>query len=332
MAGFFESVVSGRGKEALRAAWIIEGKGAGAKALFDSRGTVFRDGDFPAETAETIRTMRTRTGTAEINGSRVFLEGITGGKKLTVCGGGHVSQALIRVCVFLSYQVTVMEDRKEYAEKARAAGAQQVICKPFGEALEEAGEDPSAAYVIMTREHAHDMECLRGILRKPYAYAGMMGSRSRAEQVRRQLLEEGYDPRAVEQLHMPIGLPIGSRTPEEIAVSVAAELIRTLNAQDSGEGFPPGMAEELAEKPGGILAMIVEKNGEAPRRPGTKMWVRSDGSFVGTIGGGTAEAAILQTARKMLAAGERESRLVRITMEKGSMHCGGDITVFLTGI
>ena len=122
------------------------------------------------------------------------------------------------------------------------------------------------------------------------------------------------------------------RTPEEIAVSVAAELISVLNAADPGEGFPPGMAEELAADPSGVLAMIVEKSGEAPRRPGTKMLVRTDGSFLGTVGGGYAEAEILKTARQMIAEGDRKSRTVRITMKKGTMHCGGEVAVFLTAV
>ena len=92
------------------------------------------------------------------------------------------------------------------------------------------------------------------------------------------------------------------------------------------------MAEELAAGPDGMLAMIVEKTGEAPRRPGTKMLIRADGSFLGTVGGGYAEAEILKTARQMISEGNRESRLIRITMKKGTMHCGGEITVFLTAV
>ena len=226
----------------------------------------------------------------------------------------------------------MIEDREEYAAKAREAGAHRVLCSPFTEALDGIAGDFSTAFVVMTREHAHDVDCLRKILLKPYAYAGMMGSRSRTEQVREQMLAEGFDSRKVEQLHMPIGLPIGSRTPEEIAVSVAAELISVLNTADPGEGFPPGMAEELAAAQDGMLAMIVEKEGEAPRRPGTKMLIRADGSFLGTVGGGYAEAEILKTARQMIAEGDRRSRLIRITMKKGTMHCGGEIAVFLTAV
>ena len=333
MPGFYETIIRGKAKGQLLAAWIIDGEGAGTKALFDRQEQVFRDEGFPAELAEGIRTMDCpQAGLLEQNGSQVFLERISDGKRLVICGAGHVALCVIRIGVMLGYEITVIEDRREFAEKAGEAGAHRVICKPFGEALDEAGDDPMTAFVIMTREHSHDVECLRRVLQRPSAYIGMMGSRSRTEQIRQQMLEEGYDARKVEQIHMPIGLRIGSRTPEEIAVSVAAELISVLNAADPGEGFPPGMAEELAADPSGVLAMIVEKSGEAPRRPGTKMLVRTDGSFLGTVGGGYAEAEILKTARQMIAEGDRKSRTVRITMKKGTMHCGGEIAVFLTAV
>ena len=333
MPGFYETIIRGKAKGQLLAAWIIDGEGAGTKALFDRQEQVFRDEGFPAELAEGIRTMDCpQAGLLEQNGSQVFLERISDGKRLVICGAGHVALCVIRIGVMLGYEITVIEDRREFAEKAGEAGAHRVICKPFGEALDEAGDDPMTAFVIMTCEHSHDVECLRRVLQRPSAYIGMMGSRSRTEQIRQQMLEEGYDARKVEQIHMPIGLRIGSRTPEEIAVSVAAELISVLNAADPGEGFPPGMAEELAADPSGVLAMIVEKSGEAPRRPGTKMLVRTDGSFLGTVGGGYAEAEILKTARQMIAEGDRKSRTVRITMKKGTMHCGGEVAVFLTAV
>ena len=333
MPGFYETIICGKAKGQLLAAWIIDGEGAGTKALFDRQEQAFRDEGFPPELAEAIRTMDCpQAGLLEQNGSQVFLERISDRKRLVICGAGHVALCVIRIGVMLGYEITVIEDRREFAEKAGEAGAHRVICKPFGEALDEAGDDPMTAIVIMTREHSHDVECLRRILQGPSAYIGMMGSRSRTDQIRQQMLEEGYDPRKVEQIHMPIGLKIGSRTPEEIAVSVAAELISVLNAADPGEGFPPGMAEELAADPSGVLAMIVEKSGEAPRRPGTKMLVRADGSFLGTVGGGYTEAEILKTARQMIAEGDQRSRVVRITMKKGTMHCGGEIAVFLTAV
>lgn len=333
MPGFFDEIVKRKGKEPMRAAWVTDGEGAGSRALFSRNEAIFRDPLFPETLVREIRGLPPeREGLLETGGSRVFLERISGGKKLVICGAGHVSLCVIRLGVMLGYEVTVIEDREEYAAKAREAGAGQVICKPFREALDRIEGDLSTAFVIMTREHAHDVECLRRILKKSFAYAGMMGSRGRTDQVRKQLLEEGFEPEKVRTVHMPIGLPIGSRTPEEIAVSVTAELISVLNESDPGEGYPPGMAEELAGGVKGVLTMIVEKNGEAPRRPGTKMLVRKDGSFLGTVGGGYAEAVILEQARTMIAEKNTRSRLVHVSMKKGAMYCGGEITVFLLAL
>ena len=339
MPGFFEAIMQEMGNTPLLAAWGTEGASAGTKALFAWKNgcyaEVTRDSGFPEALADGILLGScSRSGSVAREDGRFFLEQIATGRKLVICGAGHVSLSVIRIGRMLHYEVTVIDDRAEFTARAEQAGADRVICAPFREALDGIAGGPTTAFVIMTREHAYDMDCLRLILKKPCVYAGMMGSRSRTEQIRQQLLEEGFDAGEVQRVHMPIGIPILSRTPEEIAVSVAAELIREMNASDAGEGFPPGMAEELAalEKkaaPGAVLAMITEKTGEAPRRPGTKMLVKADGQFLGTVGGGTADALILKTAGDMLREGCRACRTVRITLTKGTMYCGGEIAVFL---
>ena len=336
---FFDSIMANKSHDPLLAAWVIEGASAGAKALFAWDGArwvaVCRDEAFPAACADAIqRGPRERSGVAALEGARLFLEPVARGRRLVVCGAGHVSVPVIQIGGMLDFDVTAIDDRAEFAEKARVAGARLAICAPFEEALDSIAGDDSTAFVIMTRAHAHDVDCLRRILRKPHAYVGMMGSHSRTEAIRRQLLDEGFDVEAVREAHMPIGLPIGSRTPAEIAVSVMAEVVSVMNMMDAGEGFPPGMIEALAAVEGGaapsaVLAMIVEKRGEAPRRPGTKMLVQPDGRFIGTVGGGTAEAMILSAARDMLDEGCRESRLIRVALEKGAMYCGGEIAVFM---
>ena len=339
MEKVFHSIAYEGANRQLLAAWIIEGEGAGAKALFvwlgDHYSALGSDACFPeACMREILSFPRGKDGIWQWEHCRVFLEQISEGRRLVICGAGHVSISVIRIAVMLDYEVTVIEDRESFAQRAKDVGAQHVICAPFEEALDEVEGDFTTAFIIMTRSHAHDLICLEKILKKPYAYAGMMGSRSRTGQIRQMMLEEGYDPRKVEQLHMPIGLAIGSRTPEEIAVSVMAELISVMNALDTGEGYPAGMAQELAgiessQRPSAVLTMIVEKNGEAPRRPGTKMLVRKDGSFLGTVGGGYAEAQILKAAADMLQRESMDTRLVRISMTKGAMYCGGEILVFL---
>ena len=335
MPDFYQTIMRKKAAGRLLAAWGIAGDAAGAKALFIRDGErlvpLCRDDAFPMDPADAIaRLAPGREGCHEIGGARVFLEPIAGGRRLVVCGAGHVALCVIRLGVALGFEVTAIEDRPEFAEKARVAGAHSVLCRPFTDALDAIDGDAATAFVVMTREHAHDVDCLRRILQKPCAYAGMMGSHSRSAQIRRQLVEEGFDAGRVEALRMPIGVPIGARTPEEIAVSVAAEVISVMNAADPGEGWPSGMLEALSEahKPG-VLAMIVAKRGEAPRRPGTKMVVLGDGRCIGTVGGGYAEAEILRIAGEMLRDGARSCRLVTISMNKGPTFCGGEIEVFL---
>ena len=335
MPGFYETIMREKTHRRLLAAWVITGDAAGTKALFardgDGCALLCRDDAFPAALAAEIgKTAPDQTGIAEYTGARVFLEPIVAGRRLVVCGAGHVALCVIRLGVALGFEVTVIEDRPEFAEKARAAGAQRVVCRPFTDALDDIPGDAATAFVVMTREHAHDVDCLRRILQRPCAYAGMMGSRSRSAQIRALLSEEGFDDERVQALRMPIGVPIGARTPEEIAVSVAAELISVMNAADPGEGWPQGMLEALSEpRQPGVLAMIVSKRGEAPRRPGTKMLVTGDGRFVGTVGGGYAEAEILRLAGEMLRDGDKACRLMSIDMNKGPTFCGGEIEVFL---
>ncbi len=335
MPGFYETIGREKTNGRLLAAWVIAGDAAGAKALFavDGARRVLRYADdaFPAPLADAVaRLAPGREGCLDIGGARVFLEPIAGARRLVVCGAGHVALCVIRLGVALGFDITAIEDRPEFAERAREAGAQRVICRPFTEALDmiEGGDD--TAFVVMTREHAHDVDCLRRILQKPCAYAGIMGSRGRSAKIRAQLSEEGFDAGRVAALRMPIGVPIGARTPEEIAVSVAAELISVMNAADPGEGWPEGMLEALsAPSAPGVLAMIVFKRGEAPRRPGTKMLVLGEGRFIGTVGGGYAEAEILRIAGAMLRNGDAACRLVPIGMNKGPSFCGGEIEVFL---
>lgn len=342
MAAFFASIAAHNVSTPLLAVWVVEGESAGTKALFAWDGAhyteVCMDGDFPADSVKLIREgPRRQTGMVKGKQTRLFLEPVTRKRRLVICGAGHVALSVIKLGVMLDYELTVIDDREAFTQKAADCGAHHVLCAPFEEALNNLEGDPSTAFVVMTREHLYDVECLRQILKKSYAYLGMMGSRSRTEQIRKLLLQEGFDAERLRQVHMPIGLSIGSRTPEEIAVSVMAEVIAVMNGADSTEDFPPDLLRELTvletkasgSAPDAVLAMIVEKHQEAPRKPGTKMLVKKDGRFLGTVGGGTAEARILEAAKRMIHKGCRKSRLIQIVLEKGAMYCGGEIEVFL---
>ena len=264
-----------------------------------------------------------------LGGRRVFLEVLEDTPRLVLCGAGHVSLALIQMAGLLELPVTVLEDREEFAQRAREAGAAQVICAPFGQALEDFPGSPDTYFVILTREHLYDRKCLEKILPKEWAYLGMMGSAGRVELVRRQMLAAGADPERLALLHAPVGLEIGAETPQEIALSILAEIVQTRRQGQQGSGYSGALLR--AAPAGGVLATIVAKEGSAPRDIGTKMLLTPDGQ-TGTIGGGLLEADVLRAGREMLASGERY-RLAQFALTPArtqeTMACGGAVEVFL---
>lgn len=171
----------------------------------------------------------------------MFVERFGAVPQIVVCGGGHVAASVVRLAKLLGLPVLAMEDRTEYAQELRDAGADTVLCLPFAQALEQVPGGAETYFVVVTRAHAFDVACLEQILQKPAAYVGMMGSRGRAALVRRQLLEAGADAARVEAVQAPIGLAIGAKTAEEIALSILAQIVEVKNARPQTEGFAPAL-------------------------------------------------------------------------------------------
>ena len=167
---------------------------------------------------------------------------------------------------------------------------------------------------------------------------GMMASRKRGILLKKKLVEEGFPESEVELLHTPVGLSIHAETPEEIAVSIVAELIMVKNSIKKTSGYDKELlacltGESYPEQKK-ALATIVARQGSAPREIGTKMAVLSDGRIVGTIGGGCMESRIRNQCLHMLKEEKPQSRLVLEDMsgqeaEEEGLVCGGRIRVFL---
>ena len=276
-------------------------------------------------------------GMTKIGDQEIYYEQLHGQPKVVICGGGHVGLALARMCSLLKYETTVIEDRPHFADEASRTGADHVICNDFAHALEQLEGDCETCFVVMTRGHRYDMDCLRLILNKKRAYTGLMASRSRADMIRKTLLDEGFHEDDVRQVNMPVGLKIGSETPEEIAVSVAAQIIQVLSEGKKRAQVPREIMKTVLEgEPGSryVLATIIRRTGAGPRDAGTKMLVCGDGRVVGTVGGGCGEAEVLQIARQMLHTGERFRRhMIDLQPadidENEGMACGGRTEVFL---
>lgn len=248
--------------------------------------------------------------------------------RLIVCGGGHVGLEVGLLGVRLSFDVVVIDDREEYADPARIPGA-TMVCGPYVQALQDLGSRDSDYYVILTRGHAFDEECLEQVLRGKYAYAGMMGSDRKVASVKAHLLDKGFAEEQLDGVYAPIGLPIHSETPAEIAVSIAAQLIevRSSRLQGGEQAIPPPPDEE------GVLCTIVEADGSTPRGVGAWMLVTPDGKAMGTIGGGTLEADAIKAALSLWASGEDKQRKEYVlddTAEESDdlgMICGGNAAV-----
>lgn len=279
---------------------------------------------------------------------RIFRERIGRTPKLIICGAGHVSMPIIRMGKMLGFVVTVIDDRPKFADNARAAGADQVFCLPFQEGLADILGDSDSWFVIVTRGHRYDTECLESILQKRYAYVGMMGSRRRTAIVKDQLEEKGISREVLDAVHTPIGLKIGAETPEEIAVSVMAEIIQVKNTRsEEGGGKAGGYSDEMlscildTEDSRGnagvqkkVLATIISRKGSAPRSVGTKMLIFEDGTTVDTIGGGCVESEIIQKALIMMRTDTPDFQICTVDMtadqaEDEGMVCGGVVEVML---
>ena len=269
--------------------------------------------------------------------TRIYRERIGRTPKMIICGAGHVSMPIIRMGKMLGFMVTVIEDRPKFADHARAAGADQVLCEPFADGLSKIRGDSDSWFIIVTRGHRYDTECLEAILRKPYAYVGMMGSRRRVAIVKDQLEAKGVCRETLDGVHTPIGLKIGAETPEEIAVSVMAEIIQVKNAGSGKGGYSPELLDAVLDPDDSrekVLATIISRKGSAPRSVGTKMLIRADGTTVDTIGGGCIESEVIRKALLMMRAEDEGFRLCTVDMtadaaEDEGMVCGGVVEVML---
>ncbi|MDD2568332.1 MAG: XdhC family protein [Clostridia bacterium] len=266
----------------------------------------------------------------------VFAESTGGNPNLIICGGGHISIPVVKIGKMLDFQVTVIDDRLAFASPERFPEANQVLCEDFSKALASIPDSTANYYVIVTRGHRYDQTCLREIIERPHAYIGMIGSKSRVGLVKDAMIEDGVAKELVDTVHTPIGLKIGAETPEEIAVSIMAELIQEKNQKIAWGGMSKEIMSAILDK--GLadtpkaLVTIVKRLGSAPRQAGTKMLVLPTGDCIGTIGGGCVEAEVRRQALITLDDGKCRSLTVDMTgkdAEDEGMVCGGIVDVFV---
>ena len=162
----------------------------------------------------------------EAGGHRYFTEPLAAGSRVLVFGGGHIAQELIPVLTRIDFRCVVFEDRADFARPELFPGAEQVIQGDF-EKISDSLEIRSSDYVVvLTRGHAFDYNVQEQVLRNKTAYVGVVGSKTKVAAVQKRLLEAGVSKERIAEVHSPIGLKIGAKSPSEIAISIAGELIQ----------------------------------------------------------------------------------------------------------
>jgi len=156
----------------------------------------------------------------------LFIEVAVPSPSLLIIGAGHIGQSLSRMGKLVGFRVVVLDDRPDFANVERFPEADEVIAADFAETLRDYPITDTTYVVVATRGHRYDEQSLRQVINSSAAYIGMIGSRRRVATVLRHLAEEGYPPERLRQVYSPIGLDIGGETPEEIALSIMAEIVQ----------------------------------------------------------------------------------------------------------
>jgi xanthine dehydrogenase accessory factor len=178
-----------------------------------------------------------------------FVEPILGRPRLVVFGAGHVGARVAEVASLAGWQVTVVDDRADFADPARLPFADKVVVCEFHDVVPAARFDADTYVVIATRGHQHDAVIAGQLARLDLRYLGMLGSRRKAALTARQLREWGVSDDAIARIHGPVGVSIGADTPEEIAISIVAEMIavRRTGSRQRGEAALVARAESAGD-------------------------------------------------------------------------------------
>jgi xanthine dehydrogenase accessory factor len=155
----------------------------------------------------------------------VFIEPVEASPDVYVLGAGHVGYFVAKLAHEVGFRVHVIDDREKFASSERFGEGIDVIVNHIPEWLAGHTLPPTAYAVIVTRGHTHDLDALRALSSAPLRYLGLIGSKAKVRRIFDALLEEGTPQEALQGVHAPIGLDIGAITPQEIAVSIVAELI-----------------------------------------------------------------------------------------------------------
>ena len=256
-----------------------------------------------------------------------IVEKITARPHLVLFGCGHVGKALYDLAALQGLDVTVLDPREGLLTEERFPQAER-ICGRYEEILNR--DFPnfiSPYYCIFTHGHTYDSDCLYYALTHPNSYIGMIGSKAKIALCFDNMRAKGITDDMLATVHSPIGLPINAITPQEIAVSIMAQIISVFREDKEAVMVDAPLLARASEETG-IMVRVVEKSGSAPQRVGAMMFVTGNRLY-GTVGGGAIENHAIETAREMLR--EHEAFKVEHHELQGpqplGMTCGGGTTL-----
>jgi len=180
----------------------------------------------------------------------VYIEPVVPEPHIVILGAGHVGKALSSVAAFSGFRVTVVDDREEHANRENLPRANNVIVSEFASVFSKVAVDKKTYLVIATRGHNHDLDALKAALKTEACYVGLLGSRRKKALLFKTLREEGFPDYDIQRVIIPVGLPIGSVTPEEISISIIAQIIeqrRRNGSSDLSRSSCGGLIEENGE-------------------------------------------------------------------------------------
>ena len=157
---------------------------------------------------------------------KVFIDVLQPKEEVLIFGAGHIAVYVSRLAKMVGFKVTVVDSRKEFANQDRFPDADEIIAEDTEKALTHIKITPSTYIIVLTRGHLKDEEVLGSVIKSGAAYIGMIGSRKKNSTVFQHLEEQGISAQELKEVHAPIGVDIGAQTPEEIAVSIMAEIIQ----------------------------------------------------------------------------------------------------------
>lgn len=205
--------------ESYARAALARGKGSDASTVYISRDSYGS------------MSLTNRRGGAEEKSARILAQLFTGSPRLLIVGGGHVALALARVGEIVGFEIVVTDDRESFANEDRFPMATIIDVAEPSDAIPRLVGQAETFIVLVSRGHRLDEEGLRQAIKTEASYIGMIGSKRRTETVLRHMAEEGVRQELLDAVSTPIGLNIGAETPEEIAVSIVAEILMLRNGE-----------------------------------------------------------------------------------------------------